>query len=58
MSKSNAKLMFTHYGHTPKRMLEEAACPAIGGVDGFAVGVEEVRELLGGSGNPKGLGDL
>ena len=29
-----------------ERVLEEAAAPAAGGVDGFGVGVEEIGELL------------
>ena len=31
---------------TTERVLEEAAAPAAGGVDGLGVGVEEIGELL------------
>ena len=41
------------------RMLKQAACPPVGFVDGFGVGVEKVGEYLidpqGAGGDPKGF---
>ena len=40
------KLLISRDRKTSKGVLEQAACPSVGFVDGLCVGVEEIGELI------------